>query len=63
MSKMDSSLKEKPCAQCGKPAVEKFRPFCSARCKQIDLGRWFSGTFRVETNEGPGDESSGGERE
>jgi len=24
-----------------------FRPFCSERCKMIDLGRWFDGTYRT----------------
>lgn len=23
-------------------------PFCSARCKQVDLGRWFTGAYRIE---------------
>lgn len=46
----------KPCATCGKPVTEqRHRPFCSARCKQVDLGRWFSGSYRVETNESPDD--------
>lgn len=30
-------------AWAGNPA----RPFCSLRCKLIDLGRWLDGTFRV----------------
>jgi endogenous inhibitor of DNA gyrase (YacG/DUF329 family) len=25
----------------------KFRPFCSARCAQIDLGRWFAEDYRI----------------
>lgn len=35
------------CGICGKPVVAEFRPFCSARCKQIDLGRWLNETYRV----------------
>jgi len=35
------------CAICGKPVVAEFRPFCSARCKQVDLNRWLSETYRV----------------
>jgi endogenous inhibitor of DNA gyrase (YacG/DUF329 family) len=27
------------------------RPFCSARCKQADLGRWLDGSYRIETQE------------
>lgn len=38
----------KPCEICGRPAeVPRFRPFCSARCADVDLGRWFSGGYRV----------------
>ncbi|MDQ7247768.1 DNA gyrase inhibitor YacG [Dongia sedimenti] len=35
------------CPNCGKPVVVEFRPFCSARCKQVDLNRWFSESYRV----------------
>jgi endogenous inhibitor of DNA gyrase (YacG/DUF329 family) len=43
--------KEKACPICGKPAVEKYRPFCSRRCADIDLNRWFSGVYAVPMNE------------
>ena len=42
-----------PCAICGKPRVEKFRPFCSKRCADIDLGRWLKEGYRVPIDEGP----------
>jgi endogenous inhibitor of DNA gyrase (YacG/DUF329 family) len=35
------------CPNCGKLMVVEFRPFCSARCKQVDLNRWFSESYRV----------------
>ncbi|MDR2032257.1 MAG: DNA gyrase inhibitor YacG [Azoarcus sp.] len=39
------------CPQCGKESVwsaaNPDRPFCSARCKQIDLGAWASGQYRI----------------
>lgn len=35
------------CPICGKPVVAEFKPFCSARCKQVDLNRWFSESYRV----------------
>jgi uncharacterized protein len=35
------------CPICGKPQAEKTRPFCSARCAEIDLGRWFGEAYRV----------------
>ena len=30
-----------------------FRPFCSERCKMIDLGKWAAGQYRVPTSEKP----------
>ena len=50
----------KPCLICGKPAVERFRPFCSGRCKDVDLNRWFSGTYAIPAVES-GDDSDEGE--
>jgi endogenous inhibitor of DNA gyrase (YacG/DUF329 family) len=35
------------CPICAKPSDPKLRPFCSARCAEIDLGRWFTGQYRV----------------
>lgn len=41
------------CPTCGKEVEWKpenrFRPFCSERCKQIDLGAWASEAYRVPT--------------
>ena len=40
-----------PCPRCGAPAVftasNRWRPFCSERCKLIDLGNWASERYRV----------------
>jgi len=36
-----------PCPICGKLLVEKFRPFCSKRCADVDLNRWLSGVYAV----------------
>lgn len=42
------------CPQCGRQAVysptNRFRPFCSERCKMIDLGAWANDAYAV-----PGD--------
>jgi len=43
----------RPCPICGKPPVARHDPFCSARCGQVDLGRWLTGRYVVETEEGP----------
>jgi endogenous inhibitor of DNA gyrase (YacG/DUF329 family) len=45
------------CPICAKPAARTHRPFCSARCRDIDLGRWLKGVYRVETEEGADDTS------
>jgi endogenous inhibitor of DNA gyrase (YacG/DUF329 family) len=43
------------CPQCGKEMVwntgNRFRPFCSERCKLIDLGKWANEEYRVEQRE------------
>jgi len=43
----------KNCPVCKKPAIEKYRPFCSTRCANIDLGGWLGEKYRVPTNEAP----------
>jgi hypothetical protein len=35
------------CAVCGKPQDANFRPFCSKRCADIDLGRWLKGNYVI----------------
>jgi uncharacterized protein len=56
------------CPRCGALSLyapeNKWRPFCSERCKMIDLGDWAAERFRVpveEDDESPGDaqENSG----
>jgi endogenous inhibitor of DNA gyrase (YacG/DUF329 family) len=43
----------KPCPICGKPALARVRPFCSPRCADIDLGRWFTEGYAVPAREPP----------
>jgi uncharacterized protein len=43
----------RPCPICGKPSLGRYYPFCSSRCKAIDLGRWLKGNYRFATEEGP----------
>ena len=44
-----------PCPQCGKEVVwnseSRFRPFCSERCKMIDLGQWANEEYRIPEKE------------
>jgi endogenous inhibitor of DNA gyrase (YacG/DUF329 family) len=39
--------KRRPCAICKKPSDAKFHPFCSNRCKQVDLNRWLGGHYAI----------------
>lgn len=39
------------CVICGKPKDEKYKPFCSKRCADVDLNRWFSGGYAIPAAE------------
>ena len=43
------------CAICGKPAEERYRPFCSRRCADVDLQRWLTGRYAVPAVDDDGD--------
>jgi len=36
---------------CGKPQVERFGPFCSRRCADVDLHRWLSDAYALPATE------------
>lgn len=46
------------CPVCSKGVAEKYRPFCSKRCADVDLGRWFTESYVVESEELAVDDSS-----
>ncbi|MBP7302092.1 MAG: DNA gyrase inhibitor YacG [Brachymonas sp.] len=51
-SSHSNSPRTVPCPQCGKSSIfdssiNPYRPFCSHRCKQIDLGAWSSESYRM----------------
>ena len=35
------------CPICGKPRDAALRPFCSKRCKDLDLARWLTGDYAI----------------
>lgn len=39
------------CPICGAPTAARFRPFCSRRCADIDLGRWMNGSYAIAAEE------------
>jgi len=46
-----------PCPICSRPALLRSQnpaaPFCSPRCKEIDLGQWLSEAYRVPVTDDP----------
>ena len=51
------------CAICGKLQDKTYRPFCSKRCADVDLNRWFTGAYAVPAveadDDGEGDPFAG----
>ena len=45
MTNMDKN--SKPCPICKGTSTGDFPPFCSKRCADIDLSRWFGGNYSV----------------
>lgn len=44
------------CPECGRPSERGSFPFCSPRCKAVDLNRWLSGSYVIPGDpEEPGD--------
>ncbi len=37
----------KGCPNCGKPRSERYDPFCSKRCADVDLHRWLKGGYVI----------------
>ncbi len=42
----------KRCPICGKPQAAASKPFCSDRCRDVDLNRWLSGSYAIPAREG-----------
>ena len=45
------------CPICAKPSHPDYRPFCSRRCANVDLGRWLDERYRVPAEPVTDDES------
>ncbi len=44
------------CPICAKPVAVAFRPFCSARCRDVDLAHWLGGTYAIAGGSADADE-------
>jgi endogenous inhibitor of DNA gyrase (YacG/DUF329 family) len=44
------------CVLCRRtPVSERWRPFCSQRCRNLDLARWAGGDYRIAGDPAPPD--------
>jgi endogenous inhibitor of DNA gyrase (YacG/DUF329 family) len=47
--------KQIKCPQCGRLTFyspeNKYRPFCSERCRLIDLGQWADGSYKLASED------------
>jgi endogenous inhibitor of DNA gyrase (YacG/DUF329 family) len=43
---------KRPCPECGRPSARDTYPFCSIRCKNVDLSRWLTGAYVIPEREG-----------
>ena len=59
VTKSDGRGQKRACPICKMAAGAAYRPFCSARCAEVDLGRWLTGRYRIPTEEPPDDFSVG----
>ncbi len=59
MTKLSNMVKVVVCPACKGESIyassNPFRPFCSARCKGIDLGAWADESFRMPADAPPDD--------
>ena len=57
-----ANARKVPCPTCSKPSVfapqNPWRPFCSERCRGVDLGAWANESYRVGTQSEPDEDNS-----
>ncbi|MBB3933637.1 hypothetical protein GGR25_004710 [Kaistia hirudinis] len=46
----------RPCPICGQESTRAAYPFCSKRCKDVDLHRWLTGAYAIAAVEGEGED-------
>ena len=39
------------CPMCEKDPIPAYRPFCSKRCADLDLGRWLNEDYKIATED------------
>jgi uncharacterized protein len=51
----------RPCPECKRASAREFYPFCSRRCKEVDLNRWLSGSYYIPGKPAEDDQEAPGE--
>ena len=63
-ARQSGSPRTAPCPTCGKQAAlepwNSWRPFCSERCRMVDLGAWASESYRIPGKPGEDDDPAEG---
>lgn len=49
------------CPVCGKPADAHVKPFCSSRCRNVDLNRWLKGSYAIPAADDDDDSAASGD--
>jgi uncharacterized protein len=39
------------CPICAEDSTEKYRPFCSRRCADVDLSKWMNGNYAIPSRD------------
>ncbi len=50
-AKVEPLRKPRPCPECGNPSTRENYPFCSDRCRNVDLSRWLNGSYAIPVSE------------
>jgi endogenous inhibitor of DNA gyrase (YacG/DUF329 family) len=59
-SNIEPLRKARPCPECRRPSTRESYPFCSERCRNLDLSRWLTGAYAIPVVD---DESKADEEE
>jgi len=54
-SNIEPLRKSRPCPECRRASTRESYPFCSERCRNLDLSRWLNGSYAIPVAD---DESS-----
>lgn len=60
-AKVEPLRKPRPCPECKRSSQREHYPFCSERCRNLDLSRWLKGSYAIPVAEDetkPGDDDA-----